>query len=275
MIIGPHISITKGFFNAAKDALSIGANTFQFFTRNPRGSTVKKLDEKDMQKFFDIRKKEKLGPLLAHIPYTVNLASSKQDVYDFGKIVLKEDLDRLDKLQIEYVCLHPGSHLGQGIDKGIDKIASALNSILTPDKNVTLLIETMSGKGTEVGYTFEQIRAIIDKIDIKEKVGVCFDTCHVFSAGYDIVNNLEKVLKEFDNIIGLEKLKVVHLNDSMKELNSKKDRHEIIGKGYIGLDAIVNFITNPAIKDKPLFLETPADLDIHKEEIKLLKDRCM
>ncbi|OPJ55800.1 deoxyribonuclease IV [Alkalithermobacter paradoxus] len=275
IFIGPHISISKGFTHAAKEALSIGANTFQFFTRNPRGGSVKELDEKDNHTFQGIRSENKFGPLLAHLPYTVNLGGNKDDVYEFGKRILKEDIKRADQLNIEYICFHPGSHIGSGIEYGIDRISSAINEVLTGNERVMLLLETMSGKGTEIGYTFEQIKKIIDKVNYSANIGVCFDTCHTFAAGYDIVNKLDCVLKEFDDVIGIEKLKVVHFNDSMKEFNSKKDRHEIIGKGLIGLEALVNFMNHPLIKGKPLFLETPGDGDIHREEIKILRNRAL
>ncbi|WP_195940524.1 deoxyribonuclease IV [Romboutsia sp. 1001713B170131_170501_G6] len=272
IIIGPHISIAKGYAKAAKTAVEIGANTFQFFSRNPRGGNAKEFDAKDIANFQKIRKENNFGPLLAHAPYTMNLAAAKDDVYEFGRKVIKEDIERMDSLGIEYICFHPGSHVGGGIDVGIDKIIAALNEALTGNENITVLLETMSGKGTEIGFEFEQIKRIIDGVEHNEKLGVCLDTCHIFSAGYDIVNNLDEVLNQFDEIIGLDRLKTIHLNDSMMGFGEKKDRHSVIGEGKIGLDAIINFMTHPKIKDLPFFLETPLEDEGHKKEIKMLRD---
>lgn len=272
IIIGPHISIAKGYAKAAKTAVEIGANTFQFFSRNPRGGNTKEFDVKDIANFQKIRKENNFGPLLAHAPYTMNLAAAKDDVYEFGRKVIKEDIERMDSLGIEYICFHPGSHVGGGIDVGIDKIIAALNEALTGNENITVLLETMSGKGTEIGFEFEQIKRIIDGVEHNEKLGVCLDTCHIFSAGYDIVNNLDEVLNQFDEIIGLDRLKTIHLNDSMMGFGEKKDRHSVIGEGKIGLDAIINFMTHPKIKDLPFFLETPLEDEGHKKEIKMLRD---
>lgn len=270
--IGPHISIAKGYAKAAKTAVEIGANTFQFFSRNPRGGNAKEFDTKDIANFQEIRKENNFGPLLAHAPYTMNLAAAKDDVYEFGRKVIKEDIERMDSLGIEYICFHPGSHVGGGIDFGINKIIAALNEALTGNENITVLLETMSGKGTEIGFEFEQIKRIIDGVEHNEKLGVCLDTCHIFSAGYDIVNNLDEVLNQFDEIIGLDRLKTIHLNDSMMGFGEKKDRHSVIGEGKIGLDAIINFMTHPKIKDLPFFLETPLEDEGHKKEIKMLRD---
>lgn len=272
LVIGPHISIAKGYGKAAEVAVQIGANTFQFFSRNPRGGNAKAFDEKDIAKFQKIRQDYNFGPLLAHAPYTMNLAAAKEDVYEFGRKVIKEDIERMDYLGIEYMCFHPGSHVGSGEEVGIEKIANALNEAIKGDEKITILLETMSGKGTEIGFKFEQIKKIIDKVTHNEKLGVCLDTCHIFSAGYDIVNELDKVLDEFDSIIGLEKLKAVHLNDSMMPFGDKKDRHEVIGEGKIGLDAIMDFMTNPRLSHLPFFLETPLEDEGHKREIKMIKD---
>ncbi|MGL4911058.1 MAG: deoxyribonuclease IV [Romboutsia sp.] len=272
LVIGPHISISKGYAKAAETALQIGANTFQFFSRNPRGGNAKAFDEKDLAKFQKLRKENNFGPLLAHAPYTMNLAAAKDDVYEFARKVIREDIERMDSLGIEYMCFHPGSHVGGGTEVGIDKIADALNEAISGDENIMLLLETMSGKGTEVGITFEEIKKIIDKVEHSERLGVCLDTCHIFSAGYDIVNDLDGVLYEFDNIIGLDKLKTIHLNDSMMPFGDKKDRHAVIGEGKIGLEAIINFMTNPRIKHLPFFLETPLEDEGHKEEIKSIKE---
>lgn len=272
LVIGPHISIAKGYGKAAEVAVQIGANTFQFFSRNPRGGNAKAFDEKDIAKFQKIRQDYNFGPLLAHAPYTMNLAAAKDDVYEFGQKVIKEDIERMDYLGIEYMCFHPGSHVGSGEEVGIEKIANALNQAIKGDEKITILLETMSGKGTEIGFKFEQIKKIIDKVTHNEKLGVCLDTCHIFSAGYDIVNELDKVLDEFDSIIGLDKLKAVHLNDSMMPFGDKKDRHEVIGEGKIGLDAIMDFMTNPRLSHLPFFLETPLEDEGHKREIKMIKD---
>ncbi|MGL5313544.1 MAG: deoxyribonuclease IV [Peptostreptococcaceae bacterium] len=272
LIIGPHISISKGFAKAAETAVNIGANTFQFFSRNPRGGNAKEFEAKDIEKFQKIRRENNFGPLLAHAPYTMNLGGAKDDVYEFGRRVIKEDIERMDSLGIEYLCFHPGSHVGGGIEFGIERIANALNEAIKGNENITVLLETMSGKGTEIGYDFNHIRQIMDKVTHKEKLGVCLDTCHIFSAGYDIVNDLDNVLEEFDKIIGLDKLKAVHLNDSMMPFGNKKDRHSVIGEGEIGLDAILRFMTHPKIEHLPFFLETPLEDEGHKEEIKMLKE---
>ena len=271
-VIGPHISISKGFYKAAKTAVDIGANTFQFFSRNPRGGNAKVFDEKDIEKFQKIRKEYNFGPLLAHAPYTMNLGGCKDDVYEFGRKVIKEDIERMDLLGIEYMCFHPGSHVGGGIDFGIQRIVDALNETLTGKENIMVLLETMSGKGTEIGFTFEQIKKIIDGVTHNEKLGVCLDTCHIFSAGYDIVNDLDEVLDEFDKVIGLDKLKAIHLNDSMMPFGCKKDRHAIIGEGEIGLNAIINFMSHPKLNNLPFFLETPLEDEGHKKEIAMLKE---
>lgn len=271
LVIGPHISIAKGFKKAAETAVEIGANTFQFFSRNPRGGNAKVYDEKDIVGFEKIRRESNFGPLLAHAPYTMNLGGNKDEVYEFARRVIKEDIERMDNLGIEYLCFHPGSHVGGGVDFGIDRIIDGLNEGITGNENITVLLETMSGKGTEIGRSFEELKRIIDNVQYKDRVGVCLDTCHIFSAGYDIVNNSDAVLEEFDKTIGIDKLKTIHLNDSMMPFGSNKDRHAAIGEGEIGLEAILNFMTNPAIKDLPFFLETPFDDQGHKEEIKMIK----
>lgn len=272
LVIGPHISIAKGFTKAAETAVEIGANTFQFFSRNPRGGSAKAFDEKDLNRFQQIRKENNFGPLLAHAPYTMNLGGAKEEVYEFAKMVIKEDIERMNYLGVEYICFHPGSHVGGGIEAGIEKIIQGLNEAIKGDENITVLLETMSGKGTEIGFDFEHIKKIIDGVNHKEKMGVCLDTCHVFSAGYDIVNDLDGVLEEFDRIVGLDKLKAVHLNDSMMDFGQKKDRHEVIGDGKIGLEAIINFITHPKLKHLPFYLETPLEDEGHKREIQMIKD---
>lgn len=272
LIIGPHISIAKGFAKAAETAVDIGANTFQFFSRNPRGGNAKAFDEKDINKFQQIRKDNDFGPLLAHAPYTMNLGGSKDEVYEFARMVIKEDIQRMNSLGIEYMCFHPGSHVGGGIDFGIERIIDGLNAGIKGDEDLTILLETMSGKGTEIGFDFNQLKRIIDGVEHNKKIGVCLDTCHVFSAGYDIVNNLDGVLEEFDKIVGIDRLKTIHLNDSLMPFGDKKDRHAVIGEGKIGLEAILNFMEHPSIKGLPFFLETPLEDEGHKKEIKMLKD---
>jgi deoxyribonuclease IV len=272
LVIGPHISISKGFSKAAQTAVEIGANTFQFFTRNPRGGSVKEFNEKDIEKFQKIREEEKFGPLLAHAPYTMNLGGSKDEVYEFARRIFKEDIQRMDLIGIENMCFHPGSHVGGGIDFGIERIALAINEAITGNEKINILLETMAGKGTEIGFQFEQLRQIIDKVEYRDKIGVCFDTCHIFSAGYDIVNNLDGVIDEFNNIIGLDKLKAVHFNDSMMPFGEKKDRHAGIGEGQIGFDALIDFLTHPKLSHIPFYLETPYDDAGHAKEIKMLRE---
>ncbi len=272
LVIGPHISISKGFAKAAQIAVDMDANTFQFFTRNPRGGNAKAFDDKDIAKFQKIREENNFGPLLAHAPYTMNLGGVKDDVYEFARRVIKEDIERMNSLGIEYMCFHPGSHVGGGIDFGIERIIKGLNEGINGDESLTILLETMSGKGTEIGYEFEQLRRIIDGVEHKERIGICLDTCHIFSAGYDIVNKLEEVLEDFDRIIGLDKLKAIHLNDSLMPFGAKKDRHAPLGEGEIGLNTIISILTHPKLKDLPFFLETPFDEEGHKREIKMIRD---
>ena len=272
LVIGPHISISKGFAKAAQIAVDMDANTFQFFTRNPRGGNAKAFDDKDIAKFQKIREHNNFGPLLAHAPYTMNLGGAKDDVYEFARRVIKEDIERMNSLGIEYMCFHPGSHVGGGIDFGMERIIKGLNEGINGDESLTILLETMSGKGTEIGYEFEQLRKIIDGVEHKERIGICLDTCHIFSAGYDIVNKLEEVLEDFDRIIGLDKLKAIHLNDSLMPFGAKKDRHAPLGEGEIGLNAIISILTHPKLKDLPFFLETPFDEEGHKREIKMIRD---
>ena len=271
MLIGCHLSIAQGYKKAAEWAVEIDANVFQFFSRNPRGTSSKELDLEDIESMKIIAKQHNFGPLLAHAPYILNLASYKENTYGLGKRILKEDYEKLNSISIPYFNFHPGNHVGKGMEYGIERIAEALNEIITGNENTMILLESMSGKGTEVGYTFEQLKSIIDKVKYSELVGICLDTCHIYSAGYDIVNNLDGVLENFDNVIGIDKLKCIHLNDSMMEFNSRKDRHAKIGEGTLGLKAIEKIINHPQLKDLPFYLETPNELDGHKEEIKLLK----
>lgn len=271
MYIGCHLSITKGYERMALNAVSIGANVIQFFSRNPRGASHKALDIEDINNMNIILKENNFGPLLAHAPYILNLASPKDRIYGMSKAILKEDYEILNSISIPYFNFHPGNHLGKGVEYGIQRIADALNEIIKGNENTMILLETMSGKGTEIGRNFEELRAIIDRIKYNELVGICLDTCHIYSAGYDIVNNLDRVLEEFDDIIGLDRLKTIHLNDSMVEFDSKKDRHATIGEGTIGLNAIKNIINHLLLKKLPFYLETPNELEGHKEEIELLK----
>lgn len=271
MILGCHQSIAKGFSKAALEAVKINANTFQFFTRNPRGGKAKDLDPNDIAKLRDIMEEHNFGQLLAHAPYTMNMAASKPEVYDFAKIALKSDLERLENLPCDLYNFHPGSHVGQGLEVGIEKIVAILNETLTGEEKVSILLEAMSGKGTEIGFKFEHLRDIIDRVNHKHLMGVCLDTCHLYSAGYDIVNDLDGVLAEFDRIVGLDRLKAIHLNDSKVDFASNKDRHEIIGEGTIGSEALSRFITHEKLKHLPFNLETPNDMDGYKKEIEFFR----
>lgn len=271
--IGCHLSSSKGYLAMGKMIISLGGNTFQYFTRNPRGGSVKTVDYNDIKKFNDFAKENNIDYIIAHAPYTMNLASSDEKVRDFGYRVIKEDLETLEHIDKVYYNFHPGSHVGQGIEMGIDLIADILNKVISPNQKTLVLLETMAGKGSEIGSNFREIRSIIDKVEHKEKIGVLLDTCHVNDGGYDIVNHLDEVLKEFDEIIGINLLKAIHLNDSKNPLGSHKDRHEKIGLGTIGLEALTKIINHPLLRDLPFVLETPNDNDGYKEEIKLLKER--
>lgn len=269
--IGCHLSVSKGFLAMAKEAVSIDANTFQFFTRNPRGSKAKDIDESDINKFLEFAKEHNFVKVLAHAPYTLNPCSKDEKTREFALETMADDLKRMEYIPGNMYNFHPGSHTGQGSEEGIKQIAFALNSILTEDIHTTVLLETMAGKGTEVGRNFNEIRSIIDSVKLNEKLGVCLDTCHVHDGGYDIVNDIDGVLDEFDKIIGLERLCAIHLNDSMNVCGSHKDRHQKIGEGEIGLEAIEKIINNPRLKGIPFYLETPNDIEGYKREIALLK----
>ena len=273
LTIGCHLSSSKGFKKMGEDAISIGANTFQFFTRNPRGSKAKDIDEEDVKEFLDIIAENNFGKILAHAPYTLNACSADPKNREFAIEIMKDDLKRMEYIPGNLYNFHQGSHVKQGAEVGIQYIADALNEILTEDQTTIVLLETMSGKGTEVGRNFQEIAEIISKVNLKEKMGVCLDTCHIHDAGYDIVNDLDNVLDEFDKIIGLERLKAIHLNDSKNPFESHKDRHETIGNGYIGLDAITRIINHPKLRNLPFYLETPNELDGYKKEIQLLRER--
>ena len=270
--IGCHLSNSKGFLHMGKEALSIGANTFQFFTRNPRGGQAKDISEEDVKAYLEFAEENEFVKIVAHAPYTLNLSAADEKIRDFARRTMKDDLNRMEYVPYNYYNFHPGNHVGQGSEKGIELIAEILNEIMTKDQTTTVLLETMAGKGTEIGRNFSEIRAIYDKVILKEKIGVCLDTCHVFDGGYDIVNNLDAVLEEFDNIIGLEKLKAIHLNDSKHGFESHKDRHEKIGEGSIGFEAMKKIINHPKLKHLPFLLETPNELDGYANEIKMLKE---
>lgn len=272
LIIGTHMSIAGGIAKTAENVVKMEANTMQIFSRNPRGSNFKIPSEKEIEKFQKIRQEYHFGPILAHAPYTMNLASAKPEVYEFACEVIREDVGRMDALGIENIVFHPGSHTGIGTEAGIQNIILGLDQAITEDQNITVLLETMSGKGTEIGFQFEELKAIREGVKYPEKVGVCLDTCHIFSAGYDIVNHLDKVLEEFDEILGLSLLKAIHLNDSMMPFASRKDRHATIGDGEIGLEALLNVLKHPKLQGIPVYLETPLDDVGHKEEIKMIRE---
>ena len=269
--LGCHLSASKGFLHMAKEASSIGANTFQFFTRNPRGFAAKDIDERDIAEFLKYTSENGFGKILAHAPYTLNPSSADERVRDLALRIMQDDMLRMEYVPGNLYNFHPGSHVGQGAEKGIELTAELLNTILTPEQTTMVLLETMSGKGSEIGRSFEELKEIIDKTELSEKVGVCLDTCHVYDAGYDIVGNLDGVLDEFDRIIGLDRLHAIHMNDSKNPFESHKDRHEKIGEGSIGLDAMKNIRNNPRLKHLPVFLDTPPELDGYKAEIELLK----
>ena len=258
--IGCHLSIAKGFAATARDAASIGANTFQFFTRNPRGGKAKDLDEKDLAAFHKVRKENGIDCILAHAPYTLNPASAKPETREFAVQTLADDLVRMEQIMPgQLYNMHPGAHVGQGSEVGIELIAEALNAVLQPQQTTTLLLETMAGKGSEVGRTFQELAAIIERVELSDHVGVCLDTCHVWDGGYDIVGKLDGVLEEFDRVIGLDRLRAIHLNDSKNPCGAHKDRHEKLGLGCIGFEALAAVVNHPALRDLPFYLETPHD----------------
>lgn len=271
--IGCHLSSSKGFLHMGKEAVEIGANTFQFFTRNPRGSRAKELNLEDIAKYRVFAAEHGISVILAHAPYTLNPCSKDARTREFAFETMEDDLRRMEYLPGNYYNFHPGSHVGQGSGEGIRQIAEVLNHILTPNQTTTVLLETMSGKGTEVGRSFEELAEIIWLVERKEHVGVCMDTCHVYDAGYDIVNNLDGVLEEFDRIVGLDKLKALHINDSKNPFESNKDRHEKIGEGSLGLETFVKIINHPRLRGLPFYLETPNELDGYAREIAMLKER--
>ena len=270
--IGCHLSASKGYLSMGKEAVKIGANTFAFFTRNPRGGSAKKIDENDVKEFLEFAKEHEFATLVAHAPYTLNACSDKSETREFALNTMRDDLRRMEYTPNQYYNFHPGSHVGQGVDTGIDFIVKQLNEVLTEDMTTTVLLETMAGKGSEIGRSFEELKRIIDGVNLKNKLGVCLDTCHVYDAGYDIVNDLDGVLDEFDSVIGLDYLKALHMNDSKNPFESHKDRHEKIGEGTIGFDAMVNVINNDRLKNLPIILETPNELDGYAHEISMLRN---
>ena len=274
LTLGCHLSASKGYLHMGREAAELGGNTFQFFTRNPRGGNAKELDLKDVAAFQAFAREPGIPVILAHAPYTLNGCSADEKVRDFAMRTMADDLRRMEATPGNLYNFHPGSHVGQGAETGISFIAEMLNTVLNPDMTTTVLLETMAGKGSEVGSRFEELREIIDRTEHREKLGVCLDTCHVNDAGYDIVHDLDGVLTQFDKVIGLERLKAVHVNDSKNPLGAHKDRHEKIGEGTLGLDAIVHVMTHPALREKPFYLETPNDLAGYAHEIALLRERC-
>ncbi len=271
MVIGAHLSASKGFTHMLDEALSIGANTFQFFTRNPRGGKAKDIDEQDIKTFLQKAQEVNFGTILAHAPYTLNCCSAKPEVRRFALETFQDDLTRMEYTPGMLYNFHPGSHIGQGEDVGIQQICEILNEVLFENMTTTVLLETMAGKGSEIGRNFEELSRIIDGIELKDKMGICLDTCHVHEGGYDIVNNLDGVLEQFDKIIGIDRLKALHLNDSKNPISAHKDRHEKIGEGYIGIDAFERIVNNKYFKNLPMFLETPNELDGYAREITLLR----
>lgn len=270
--LGCHLSVSGGFEKMGKDALKLGADTLQFFTRNPRGANAKKIDENDTKAFVNLMQQNSFGKIIAHAPYTLNPCSADENTRNFALKIFKDDLSRMEYIPNNYYNFHPGSHTGQGVDIGINQIADMLNKSLTENQSTIVLLETMAGKGTEIGRSFQELQAIIDKVELKNKIGVCLDTCHIFDAGYDIVNNLDGVLKEFNSVIGLDRLKAIHLNDSKNAMGSHKDRHETIGNGNIGLSAMFKIVNHPLLQGLPFCLETPNDADGYKKEIQMLRE---
>ena len=271
LTIGCHLSSSKGFLAMGKAASSIGANTFAFFTRNPRGGSAKAIDPEDAAELKAWMEAESFGTLVAHAPYTLNCCSDKPHARQFAREAMADDLRRMEFTPHSYYNFHPGSHVKQGAEAGIAMIAGVLNEVLEPEQTTTVLLETMAGKGTEVGRSFEELAAIIDRVELSDHMGVCLDTCHVHDAGYDIVNDLDGVLEEFDRVLGIDRLRAVHINDSKNPCGAHKDRHEVIGEGYIGIEAFERIVNHPALRDLPFILETPNELPGYAKEIELLR----
>ena len=268
MYIGNHLSASKGYAAMGRMAVKLGANTFAFFTRNPRGGAAKAIDPADVEKLLELMREQQFGKLVAHAPYTMNLCAAKEDIRKFSKEMIADDLRRMEYTPGNYYNFHPGSHVGQGADAGIEWIAEALNEVLTPEQTTTVLLETMAGKGSEVGRSFEELRAIIDRVELSDKLGICLDTCHVWDAGYDIAGDLDGVLEEFDHVIGLNRLCAVHFNDSMNDRGSHKDRHACIGEGKIGFDALAALVNHPKLAGVPFYLEEPdSTLVIYERDV--------
>ena len=271
LTIGCHLSSSKGYLEMAKTAVSINANTFQFFTRNPRGGAAKPIDENDIKEFLSYSKEHGIDKILAHAPYTLNACAADPGIREFAKNTMADDIRRMEYTPGQMYNFHPGSHVKQGAEVGIDLISKQLNEVMYPEMTTIILLETMSGKGSEVGRNFEEIRAIIDRTELGDRLGVCLDTCHVYDAGYDVVGDLDGVLDEFDKIIGIARLKAIHINDSKNPFESHKDRHEKIGDGYIGEEAFSRIINHPSLRDLPFYLETPNELDGYQKEIEILR----
>lgn len=265
------MSIADGIAKTAENVVKMNANTMQIFSRNPRGSSYKNYSREEVESFQRIRREHEFGPLLAHAPYTMNLASADERVYEFACMVIREDIARMDALEIENIVFHPGSHTGIGADAGIRNIVAGLDQAITGEEKIMVLLETMSGKGTEIGVSFEELKQIRDEVEHPERIGVCLDTCHVFAAGYDIVNNLDGVLEEFDRVLGLNLLRAIHFNDSMMPFGSHKDRHAAIGEGEIGLEALLRVLEHPLLRELPFYLETPFDDAGHKKEMEMIR----
>lgn len=275
LTIGTHMSIADGIVKTAQNVIEIGANTMQIFSRNPRGSGFKNYSQEEKEAFEKIRTQNHFGPLMAHAPYTMNLASNDEGVYEFACTVLREDVKRMEDLQMDMLVFHPGSHTGIGEEQGIRNIIKGIDQALTGKERIKILLETMSGKGTEIGRSFEELKRIRDGVQHPEQIGICLDTCHVFAAGYDIVNDLDGVLEEFDRILGLSLLKAIHFNDSMMPFGSRKDRHAPIGQGEIGMEALLRVMRHPKLMQLPFYLETPFDNEGHKKEMAMLKHRLL
>ena len=272
--IGCHLSSAKGYLAMGKAAVSIGADTFQFFTRNPRGTRAKAIKEEDVEAFKVFAREHGIHPILAHAPYILNPASADEGLRRLAAETMADDLARMEYLPGNYYNFHPGSHVKQGAETGIRLIAETLNAVLKPEQHTTVLLETMAGKGSEVGRSFEELREILDRVELSDHMGVCLDTCHVWDGGYDIAGHLDEVLEEFDRVIGLSRLKAVHLNDSQNPLGARKDRHAKIGEGCIGAEALVRVVNHPALRDLPFVLETPNELDGYEREIAFFRERC-
>ena len=272
LTIGCHLSSSKGYFAMGKEAVKIDANTFQFFTRNPRGTKAKAMNPEDVNRYLDFAREHGINQILAHAPYTLNACSANEGLRTLARDTMKDDLERMEYTPGNCYNFHPGSHVGQGAEDGIRYISDMLNQVLTPELHTTVLLETMSGKGSEVGREFEELREILDRVEQKDHMGICLDTCHVWDAGYDIAGDLDGVLNRFDRIIGLDKLKAIHLNDSQNPLGAHKDRHAKIGVVYIGFDALKRITVHPALRDLPFYLETPNDLSGYAKEIAMMRE---